>query len=353
MNSKIIEFLAEEQQKITELEKDIKVLKLAKDNHLKEGLMSNYEKLLEVATIIDKHGHLEKIAFSMTYDEYKKIILNTSGPKKTFIKLLERNVSMTGTKFNDADSYATFVSSVIGRKNSYKKFDAERKEARRNNRNLLFLPNVEDDYFTHKLVDEPTNKLLTTIDYVLLLLEKKKNLATNSVNIMREFSYLDSGLDYELCKEKLNEFSKLIKKNISVADVSYDKLKLYLIEELKKHANTQENKTEVVYVDESFYQKTGKREDRKKEHKLKRLNNEISIARKSMSSESKTWTDILVDQILIFDNEQLQLFINNPNSYVPSDIDDIDAIVDLTAKELERKDVDIEVINALKKVKNK
>lgn len=63
MNSKIIEFLAEEQQKITELEKDIKVLRLAKDNHLKEGLMSNYEKLLEVATIIDKHGHLEKIAF--------------------------------------------------------------------------------------------------------------------------------------------------------------------------------------------------------------------------------------------------------------------------------------------------
>lgn len=353
MNSKIIEFLKEEQERITDLEKDIKTLKLVKNNCIEEDSMTDYEKLLEVATIIDKYGHLEKLSFSMTYDEYKKIILNTSGPKKTFIKLLEKNVSMVGNKFCDANSYAMFVSNVVDRKKSYKKFDEERKEARKNNKKLLFLPDVEDDYFTHKLVDEPTNKLLSTINYVLSLLQKKIDLATNSINIMKELGYLDLDSDYELCKEKVNEFSKLIKKYVSVADPSYDKIKLYLIDELKKHVNAQEIKTKAVYVDETSYKKIGKREDRKKEHKLKRLDDEISRVRKSMTSEAKTWADILLDQILIFDNEQFKLFINDPNTYIPSDIEDIKDIIDLTAKELERKDVNTEVINALKKVKNK
>lgn len=353
MNSKIIGFLSDEQEKLTDIKKDINKLKLAKDNYRKEDLMTNYNKLLEVATIIDKYGHLEKLSFSMTFDEYKKIMLNSSGPKKLLLKLLESQVSMTGNKFDDVDSYATFISRVISEKNNFKKLDTKRKNVKKKNRKLLLLPDVEDDYFTYKLVDEPTNKLLTTINYVLLLLEKKKNLVTDSINIMKEFSYLDPSYDYELCKEKLNEFSKLIKKNVSVSDASYDELKVYLIEELKKHDNVVKSEVEVTYTDESLYQKVGRREDRKKEHKLKILNDEIKAVRKKMSSDSKTWVDILVDQILEFDSKQLELFTNDPYSYVPSDIDDIDDIVDVTAKELEKRDFNIEVINALTKVKNK
>lgn len=350
MNNKIIMFLKEEQEKIIELEKDVKILKQAKDSHEKEDLMTNYKKLLQVGSIIDKYGCLQKLSFSMTFDEYNKIISDFEGPKRILIKLLERKVSMNGRKFNDVNSYATLVSSVVAKKKTYKKFDEDRKIAK-NKGPLLILPDAEDDYFIHKLVDEPTNKLLITINYVLSKLEMKKALATNSINIMREFSYLDPSFDYDLCKEKLDEFSRIIKKYISVADNSYDELKIYLIEELKKYYNSSKNKTEVVYPDE-FYQKLGKREDRKKDHKLKVLDQEITIARKNMSSDSKIWADILVDQILIFDNEQLELFINNPNNYVPSDIDDIDAIIDLAAKELEKRDVSVEIISVLKKVKN-
>ena len=199
------------------------------------------------------------------------------------------------------------------------------------------------------LITEPKNKFMSMTNSFLN--DKRfmlKDMATLK-GLLNNILYMDIQKDYNKFKALSNEIFRIIKRN-SFNDELLEDIKIELRSEIKAYEDFLErlkNKNKVI---ENKEFKQGNRNERINEYKKDKLKQEIKMKKSSLSSESKLWIDILVDQLLAFDKDMIDNFKTDYKSYLPVENNDINEIIDVVIKQLEYKDADEDIIDTLKGV---
>lgn len=180
-----------------------------------------------------------------------------------------------------------------------------------------------------------------------------KKLALKDIATLKELlnniMYTDITEDYNKFKALSNEIFRIIKRN-SFNDELLEDIKVELRGEIKSYEELLErlrNKNKVI---ENKEIKLGDRKERINEYQKDKLKQEIKRKKSSLSSESKLWIDILVDQLLVFDKDMIDNFKIDYKSYLPVENNDINEIIGVVIKQLEYKDAAEDVIDTLKHV---
>lgn len=197
------------------------------------------------------------------------------------------------------------------------------------------------------LIVEPKNKFMSMTNSFL----NDKKLVIKDMAILRELlnniMYTDISKDYNKFKALSNEIFRIIKRN-SFNDELLEEVKVELRGEIKSYEDFLERLRNKNKVLENKELKLGDRKERINEYKKDKLKQKIKIKKSSLSSESKLWIDILVDQLLAFDKDMIDNFKTDYKSYLPVENNDINEIIDVVIKQLEYKDADEDIIDTLK-----
>ena len=210
---------------------------------------------------------------------------------------------------------------------------------------------MNDDNTEEKLVEEPYRKYMASLN---IYLSKNKTLINQIKLIISLYNDLSSVYindDYNKFKLLYDEIYRLIKKTALNDDI-FEEIKLEARKMMKEYEEknfNSKNNSNTKTKDELI--KYGNRSDRKSEYEKKKLKGEIKELKKNLSSNDKLWEEILVDELTSLDKDMKNDFVVNYMSYLPSNkVNDLKKIALVTMKELEYKDFDKDIINALKKV---
>ena len=325
------------------LKRDYEVVYNVKENILNNGfsLVAYDNDEFELACVIlNSYGYKSFMTSNITYNEYEKLFKLVG---KRSGKLFLKDINMKENKYLNASSFANMMQRLCKSEKYLKIIDDSRKK--------IIIDKNKDIVGGASLLDtlivEPKNKFMSMTNSFL----NDKKLAIKDMAILRELlnniMYTDISKDYNKFKALSNEIFRIIKRN-SFNDELLEEAKVELRGEIKSYEDFLErlrNKNKVV---ENKKLKLGDRKERKNEYKKDKLKQEIKIKKSSLSSESKLWIDILVDQLLAFDKDMIDNFKTDYKSYLPVENNDINEIIDVVIKQLEYKDADKDIIDTLK-----
>lgn len=326
------------------VKKDYNYILNTKNSIIKAG----FEKIIfnndfkKACTILKLYGYKSFMTSSLTYDEYEKLFRKIS---KRNYNLFLKNIKMKEDRYLDESSYISMMQQLSKSQKYLKKMDDDRSKIVIDKKKDV----VGGASLTEILILDPRNKFMVMAS--LFLNDKKltlKNIATLK-ELLSNIMYTDISKDYNKFKALSNEIFRIIKRNFFKGELLED-IKVELRDEIKSYEDSLErirNKNKVV---ENKEFKLGDRKERINEYKKDKLKQEIKRKKSSLSSESKLWIDILVDQLLAFDKDMINNFKTDYESYLPVENNDINEIVDVVIKQLEYKDAAEDVIDTLKGV---
>lgn len=335
-----IDMISSEENK---LKRDYEVVCNVKENILNNGfslVAYDNDEFEHACVILNFYGYKSFMTSNITYNEYEKLFKLVG---KRSGKLFLKDINMKENKYLNASSYANMMQRLCKSEKYLKIMDDSRKK--------IIIDKNKDIVGGASLLDtlivEPKNKFMSMINSFL----NDKKLAIKDMAILRELlnniMYTDISKDYNKFKALSNEIFRIIKRN-SFNDELLEDVKVELRGEIKSYEDFLErlkNKNKVV---ENKELKLGDRKERINEYKKDKLKQEIKIKKSSLSSESKLWIDILVDQLLAFDKDMIDNFKTDYKSYLPVENNDINEIIDVVIKQLEYKDADEDIIDTLK-----
>lgn len=337
-----IDMISSEENK---LKRDYEVVCNVKENILNNGfslVAYDNDEFEHACVILNSYGYKSFMTSNITYNEYEKLFKLVG---KRSGKLFLKDINMKENKYLNASSFANMMQRLCKSEKYLKIMDDSRKK--------IIIDKNKDIVGGASLLDtlivEPKNKFMSMINSFL----NDKKLAIKDMAILRELlnniMYTDISKDYNKFKALSNEIFRIIKRN-SFNDELLEDVKVELRDEIKSYEDSLErlrNKNKVV---ENKEFKLGDRKERINEYKKDKLKQEIKRKKSSLSSESKLWIDILVDQLLAFDKDMINNFKTDYESYLPVENNDINEIVDVVIKQLEYKDAAEDVIDTLKGV---
>ena len=335
-----IDMISSEENK---LKRDYEVVCNVKENILNNGfslVAYDNDEFEHACVILNSYGYKSFMTSNITYNEYEKLFKLVG---KRSGKLFLKDINMKKNKYLNASSYANMMQRLCKSEKYLKIMDDSRKK--------IIIDKNKDIVGGASLLDtlivEPKNKFMSMINSFL----NDKKLAIKDMAILRELlnniMYTDISKDYNKFKALSNEIFRIIKRN-SFNDELLEDVKVELRGEIKSYEDFLErlrNKNKVV---ENKEIKLGDRKERINEYKKDKLKQKIKIKKSSLSSESKLWIDILVDQLLAFDKDMIDNFKTDYKSYLPVENNDINEIIDVVIKQLEYKDADEDIIDTLK-----
>lgn len=335
-----IDMISSEENK---LKRDYEVVCNVKENILNNGfslVAYDNDEFEHACVILNSYGYKSFMTSNITYNEYEKLFKLVG---KRSGKLFLKDINMKENKYLNASSFANMMQRLCKSEKYLKIMDDSRKK--------IIIDKNKDIVGGASLLDtlivEPKNKFMSMINSFL----NDKKLAIKDMAILRELlnniMYTDISKDYNKFKALSNEIFRIIKRN-SFNDELLEDVKVELRGEIKSYEDFLErlrNKNKVV---ENKELKLGDRKERINEYKKDKLKQKIKIKKSSLSSESKLWIDILVDQLLAFDKDMIDNFKTDYKSYLPVENNDINEIIDVVIKQLEYKDADEDIIDTLK-----
>lgn len=335
-----IDMISSEENK---LKRDYEVVCNVKENILNNGfslVAYDNDEFEHACVILNSYGYKSFMTSNITYNEYEKLFKLVG---KRSGKLFLKDINMKENKYLNASSFANMMQRLCKSEKYLKIMDDSRKK--------IIIDKNKDIVGGASLLDtlivEPKNKFMSMINLFL----NDKKLAIKDMAILRELlnniMYTDISKDYNKFKALSNEIFRIIKRNSFNYELLED-VKVELRGEIKSYEDFLErlkNKNKVV---ENKELKLGDRKERINEYKKDKLKQEIKIKKSSLSSESKLWIDILVDQLLAFDKDMIDNFKTDYKSYLPVENNDINEIIDVVIKQLEYKDADEDIIDTLK-----
>lgn len=335
-----IDMISSEENK---LKRDYEVVCNVKENILNNGfslVAYDNDEFEHACVILNSYGYKSFMTSNITYNEYEKLFKLVG---KRSGKLFLKDINMKENKYLNASSYANMMQRLCKSEKYLKIMDDSRKK--------IIIDKNKDIVGGASLLDtlivEPKNKFMSMTNSFL----NDKKLAIKDMAILRELlnniMYTDISKDYNKFKALSNEIFRIIKRN-SFNDELLEDTKVELRGEIKSYEDFLErlrNKNKVV---ENKELKLGDRKERINEYKKDKLKQKIKIKKSSLSSESKLWIDILVDQLLAFDKDMIDNFKTDYKSYLPVENNDINEIIDVVIKQLEYKDADEDIIDTLK-----
>lgn len=335
-----IDMISSEENK---LKRDYEVVCNVKENILNNGfslVAYDNDEFEHACVILNSYGYKSFMTSNITYNEYEKLFKLVG---KRSGKLFLKDINMKENKYLNASSFANMMQRLCKSEKYLKIIDDSRKK--------IIIDKNKDIVGGASLLDtlivEPKNKFMSMINSFL----NDKKLAIKDMAILRELlnniMYTDISKDYNKFKALSNEIFRIIKRN-SFNDELLEDVKVELRGEIKSYEDFLErlrNKNKVV---ENKELKLGDRKERINEYKKDKLKQKIKIKKSSLSSESKLWIDILVDQLLAFDKDMIDNFKTDYKSYLPVENNDINEIIDVVIKQLEYKDADEDIIDTLK-----
>lgn len=326
------------------LKREYEVVCNVKENIINNGFSlvayNNYE-FEHACVILNSYGYKSFMTSNITYNGYEKLFKLLGISRKLFLK----DIKMKENKYLNASSYANMMQRLCKSEKYLKMMDDSRKK--------IIIDKNKDIVGGASLLDtlivEPKNKFMSMTNSFL----NDKKLALKDIATLKELlnniMYTDITEDYNKFKALSNEIFRIIKRN-SFNDELLEDIKVELRGEIKSYEEFLErlkNKNKVV---ENKEIKLGDRKERINEYQKDKLKQEIKIKKSFLSSESKLWIDILVDQLLVFDKDMIDNFKTDYKSYLPVENNDINEIIDVVIKQLEYKDAAEDVIDTLKHV---
>lgn len=325
------------------LKRDYEVVCNVKENIINNGfslVAYDNDEFEHACVILNSYGYKSFMTSNITYNEYEKLFKLVG---KRSGKLFLKDINMKKNKYLNASSYANMMQRLCKSEKYLKIIDDSRKK--------IIIDKNKDIVGGASLLDtlivEPKNKFMSMTNSFL----NDKKLAIKDMAILGELlnniMYTDISKDYNKFKALSNEIFRIIKRN-SFNDELLEDAKVELRGEIKSYEDFLErlrNKNKIV---ENKELKLGDRKERINEYKKDKLKQEIKIKKSSLSSESKLWIDILVDQLLAFDKDMIDNFKTDYKSYLPVENNDINEIIDVVIKQLEYKDADEDIIDTLK-----
>lgn len=335
-----IDMISSEENK---LKRDYEVVCNVKENILNNGfslVAYDNDEFEHACVILNSYGYKSFMTSNITYNEYEKLFKLVG---KRSGKLFLKDINMKENKYLNSSSFANMMQRLCKSEKYIKIIDDSRKK--------IIIDKNKDIVGGASLLDtlivEPKNKFMSMTNSFL----NDKKLAIKDMAILRELlnniMYTDISKDYNKFKALSNEIFRIIKRN-SFNDELLEDAKVELRGEIKSYEDFLErlrNKNKVV---ENKELKLGDRKERINEYKKDKLKQKIKIKKSSLSSESKLWIDILVDQLLAFDKDMIDNFKTDYKSYLPVENNDINEIIDVVIKQLEYKDADEDIIDTLK-----
>ena len=335
-----IDMISSEENK---LKRDYEVVCNVKENILNNGfslVAYDNDEFEHACVILNSYGYKSFMTSNITYNQYEKLFKLVG---KRSGKLFLKDINMKENKYLNASSFANMMQRLCKSEKYLKIMDDSRKK--------IIIDKNKDIVGGASLLDtlivEPKNKFMSMINLFL----NDKKLAIKDMAILRELlnniMYTDISKDYNKFKALSNEIFRIIKRN-SFNDELLEDVRVELRGEIKSYEDFLErlrNKNKVV---ENKELKLGDRKERINEYKKDKLKQKIKIKKSSLSSESKLWIDILVDQLLAFDKDMIDNFKTDYKSYLPVENNDINEIIDVVIKQLEYKDADEDIIDTLK-----
>ena len=335
-----IDMISSEENK---LKRDYEVVCNVKENILNNGfslVAYDNDEFEHACVILNSYGYKSFMTSNITYNEYEKLFKLVG---KRSGKLFLKDINMKENKYLNASSYANMMQRLCKSEKYLKIIDDSRKK--------IIIDKNKDIVGGASLLDtlivEPKNKFMSMTNSFL----NDKKLVIKDMAILGELlnniMYTDISKDYNKFKALSNEKFRIIKRN-SFNDELLEEVKVELRGEIKSYEDFLErlrNKNKVV---ENKELKLGDRKERINEYKKDKLKQKIKIKKSSLSSESKLWIDILVDQLLAFDKDMIDNFKTDYKSYLPVENNDINEIIDVVIKQLEYKDADEDIIDTLK-----
>lgn len=335
-----IDMISSEENK---LKRDYEVVCNVKENILNNGfslVAYDNDEFEHACVILNSYGYKSFMTSNITFNEYEKLFKLVG---KRSGKLFLKDINMKENKYLNASSFANMMQRLCKSEKYLKIMDDSRKK--------IIIDKNKDIVGGASLLDtlivEPKNKFMSMINLFL----NDKKLAIKDMAILRELlnniMYTDISKDYNKFKALSNEIFRIIKRN-SFNDELLEDVRVELRGEIKSYEDFLErlrNKNKVV---ENKELKLGDRKERINEYKKDKLKQKIKIKKSSLSSESKLWIDILVDQLLAFDKDMIDNFKTDYKSYLPVENNDINEIIDVVIKQLEYKDADEDIIDTLK-----
>lgn len=335
-----IDMISSEENK---LKRDYEVVCNVKENILNNGfslVAYDNDEFEHACVILNSYGYKSFMTSNITYNEYEKLFKLVG---KRSGKLFLKDINMKENKYLNASSFANMMQRLCKSEKYLKIMDDSRKK--------IIIDKNKDIVGGASLLDtlivEPKNKFMSMTNSFL----NDKKLVIKDMAILGELlnniMYTDISKDYNKFKALSNEIFRIIKRN-SFNDELLEDVKVELRGEIKSYEDFLErlrNKNKVV---ENKELKLGDRKERINEYKKDKLKQEIKIKKSSLSSESKLWIDILVDQLLAFDKDMIDNFKTDYKSYLPVENNDINEIIDVVIKQLEYKDADEDIIDTLK-----
>ena len=335
-----IDMISSEENK---LKRDYEVVCNVKENILNNGfslVAYDNDEFEHACVILNSYGYKSFMTSNITYNEYEKLFKLVG---KRSGKLFLKDINMKENKYLNASSFANMMQRLCKSEKYLKIMDDSRKK--------IIIDKNKDIVGGASLLDtlivEPKNKFMSMINLFL----NDKKLAIKDMAILRELlnniMYTDISKDYNKFKALSNEIFRIIKRN-SFNDELLEDVRVELRGEIKSYEDFLErlrNKNKVV---ENKELKLGDRKERINEYKKDKLKQKIKIKKSSLSSGSKLWIDILVDQLLAFDKDMIDNFKTDYKSYLPVENNDINEIIDVVIKQLEYKDADEDIIDTLK-----
>lgn len=326
------------------LKKDYDTVQRTKERIISNGFNKTIfsDEFEKVCNILNLYGYKSFMTSGITYNEYEKIFKLVS---KRSGKLFLKDIKMKENKYLTASSYINMMQRLYKSEKYLKIMDDSRKK-------MIIDKNkdiVGGASLLETLITEPKNKFMSMTNSFLN--DKRfmlKDMATLK-GLLNNILYMDIQKDYNKFKALSNEIFRIIKRNSFDYELLED-IKIELRSEIKAYEDFLErlkNKNKVI---ENKEFKQGNRNERINEYKKDKLKQEIKMKKSSLSSESKLWIDILVDQLLAFDKDMIYNFKTDYKSYLPVENNDINEIIDVVIKQLEYKDASEDIIDTLKGV---
>lgn len=327
------------------LKRDYEVVCNVKENIINNGfslVAYDNDEFEHACVILNSYGYKSFMTSNITYNEYEKLFKLVG---KRSGKLFLKDINMKENKYLNASSYANMMQRLCKSEKYLKIMDDSRKK--------IIIDKNKDIVGGASLLDtlivEPKNKFMSMTNSFL----NDKKLALKDMATLKELlnniMYTDISKDYNKFKALSNEIFRIIKRN-SFNDELLEDVKVELRGEIKSYEDFLErlrNKNKVI---ENKELKLGDRKERINVYKKDKLKQEIKMKKSSLSSESKLWIDILVDQLLAFDKDMIDNFKTDYKSYLPVENNDINEIIDVVIKQLEYKDASEDIIDTLKGV---
>lgn len=279
--------------------------------------------------ILLKNRFDEFLTLSFDIKLLKKI---TSYSGEMVTNLFFKNINIKNGKFKDVESYVEFMTRLFAPIQRRKFAKIDKKSKLKGEKSLEY-----------SILQKTQDKFVDSINMYLSKYGKKINKYNELINLLKD---LENVLDDEEKYKKASENLFIYLSNEKIDIGALDNLK----DEFKKSITPKKEPEKISYSDSenTEFKKEGNREDRIKQHEKLKLKESINCKTKKLDEEAKQWVNLIIDQLISFDEQQIKDFEKNPYLYLPGkDEKDFNDIISLSIDRLKYVDSDINIIKTL------